>query len=383
MTQPPWWGPQQPDPNAWHHNQAQQAWRRPQGVPRPWPGGQSPVGPPPGPVNNPVDGPRPLSFLDSMIRKPTAAADTVVIFVNASNELIVSGSPGDKRGQEPLWRVYRSYYEVNMGRHALPVGGSVPSQGDHFHFLSEVDVHWQVADPVRVVREGLHDVRAALQPRLLGQIRTVTRRFDIERCADAEDAVNEALTRQPIGPELGLRTWCTVRLALDKASQEYLVTLRQREREYVTAASDYKVAAAKQHYDQQLTGSAAAFYAQYLQDGDVARFAVQLAKDPAQARQVIAAMNEQDRQQLGLKADMIKQLIDQGHLQPHDFEEPLDLAVEQLRQLLQGAPRRLPPETVTGPGPELPHPGAHPAPPPQAPPMPPRPPAGGGYGYPQ
>ncbi|WP_371493854.1 hypothetical protein OG871_02235 [Kitasatospora sp. NBC_00374] len=323
-------------------------------------------------MNNPVVGPRPLSRLDNLIRKPTGAAASVILYVAPSGELIPNGSARDQRQNEPAWRVYRSYYEVDLGRHPLQVHSAVPSQGDAFHFTAVIDLGWQVSDPVRVVREGLTDIRAALEPLLLSRIRAVTRRFDIEHSADAEEAVNKELSGAPVGVELGLHTWCLVRLALDQSSTAYLTTLREQRRAISTTTGRHELRKLEQSQQQQLTASAAAFHAAYLESHDVSRLALQLAQNPDDAAAVISALNQRDRDEASMKAELITQMIQQGHIQPHEYEAPLGLALEHLQQLLQLAPRQAAP---------LPSPDRPTAPPPPSYPPPSYPPADPPPGY--
>ncbi|GAA2739912.1 hypothetical protein [Kitasatospora cinereorecta] len=345
--------PQPPyPPQGWQPHPQQPPY--PQGPPQPWQGAQQflrdifaggpgPAAPPGAPpafmtANNPIIGPRPLSRLDNLIRRPTGAAATVILYVAPSGELIPNGSARDQRNNEPVWRVYRSYYEVDMGRHPMQVHHSVPSEGDALHFTAVVDLTWQVVDPIQVVRQRLSDVRAAVEPLLLSRLRAVTRRFDIESSADAEEAVNKDLAAAPIGGELGLQTTALVRLSLDQQSTAYLARLREQRRALTTTVGDHELDRLKQIHRQQLTAAAASFYAGYLETGDVARLALQLAEHPGEAASVIGAMNERERSEAALRADVLRQMIERGHIQPHEFETPLDGALEHLQQIMRLAP---------------------------------------------
>ncbi|WP_026421875.1 hypothetical protein [Actinokineospora inagensis] len=90
---------------------------------------------------------------------------------------------------------YRVAHRVDVANRAVGTTFSSPSADSSFPFQVTVSCGCEIVDPVRVVRDGVRDMAAALQAWLTGQVRAVTMRFEPLRPANAEAAVVEALLR--------------------------------------------------------------------------------------------------------------------------------------------------------------------------------------------
>ncbi|GAA2469955.1 hypothetical protein GCM10010406_01800 [Streptomyces thermolineatus] len=317
-------------------------------------------------VNDPVAGPFELRRLDLLIRKPSAAADTALVLVDQSGQLVVSGPVATRQGGEPLWRTYRLYYEVTTGRHQMAFRLQLPSEGETFHFDTEIDVTWQVADPRKVVQESLRDVRTALQP-LLALLRSTTRAFDIGQSPQAEAAVNRALAERPPGEQLGLRTWCTARLAPDAEAAEYLRNKRRRQYRIQDTRDDFELTRLKQQQEQELLMDRTQFLVEQLRGGVLERVALQMAQASPQERiGLLAGLHEAEQRQLQFQVETVNRLIQDNHVEPHHLEQSVRDAAQWLRMLFTGPTAGALPSSAPAPA-AVPPPPPHRADDPEAP----------------
>jgi hypothetical protein len=95
---------------------------------------------------------------------------------------------------EATWATSPKVYWVDVSEHALEIRCRLPADTDASDFSASVHVHCAVDDPLKVVELRIDDVRVALEPRILCVMRAASRGFPVERGADAERAVAEALS---------------------------------------------------------------------------------------------------------------------------------------------------------------------------------------------
>jgi cysteinyl-tRNA synthetase len=170
-----------------------------------------------------------------------------------------------------------------------------------YDFGIEVDLHWHVTDPRQVVRDGVRDVRAALQPLLLARIRPITRMFRPEGSADAESKVNEVLTTISEAGELGLTASAIARLRMEDAVRDEF-------------RLDRKVLA----------------YRKIIAAGDVNQFAFTLAMNPESAPTVVKALiDERDRARKET-IDFVTNLVKSGAIERWQVADQIRVALQWL-----------------------------------------------------
>ncbi len=193
--------------------------------------------------------------------------------------------------------------EVDMGRHVTCIQHELPSKGDAFRFRASIEVHWRVTDPMRVVADGLVDVRAAMTPLLLMPLRRITRGHRIENCEEAEFAANQELARLAIGPEIGLETRTYVWLSMDEAVRDR-IQLAER------------------------VGS----YRNIIADGDLSQFALRLAQNPDDVAEVVQALVvERDAHRRDM-VDLIVNLIRSGAIDRWEIDDQVRSVLQWLQQ---------------------------------------------------
>jgi hypothetical protein len=193
--------------------------------------------------------------------------------------------------------------EIDMGRHVTHIEHETPSLGDVFGFRASIDVHWRVADPVRVVMDGLVDVQAAVTPLLLAPLRRITRTFRVENCEQAEFAANRELARLSIGPEIGLETRTYVWLSMDDAVRERIQLADRVE-----------------------------CYRKIISAGDLSQFALRLAQNPDDVAEVVRVLVvERDTHRRDM-VDLITSLIRSGAIDRWEIDDQVRSVLQWLQQ---------------------------------------------------
>ena len=290
-------------------------------------------------VNDPVRAERELSRFEFIRNRPPVSADRALVLVTASGETVAYPPDRQPTRGELVSRNFRRLYEVETGYQYLSFEHRLPSAGDAFFFHAETDVTWQVTDPGAVVRKQVRDVRALLEPRLLARMRQETRRFDIERSAAAETAVHDALALSPLAEAEGLTVTCTVRLSLDEEAVRQYSAIRGLDYARVRAESEHLLERLRTRHQHELTEEKTRFYTSLLEDGDIARWALQVARNPEDLPLALEGIRDDAREAMANQIGIVSKLLETGALEDHMVEETARMAVESLKAPLMEAAR--------------------------------------------
>lgn len=288
-------------------------------------------------VNDPIRAVHELQRFQYIRHRPPVAAERALVFMTAggiTQTYLPNRQP--TRG-ELVSKNFRTLYEVEMGIQHLAFEHRLPSSGDAFFFHAETDLTWRVQDPGVVVAKGIKDVRALVEPKLLARMRRETRRYAIERSADAETAVVDALMADPLGVAEGLEIGCEVRLSLDGTAVDQYASLRRFDYARAAARSEHELTLLRTQHEQELTEEGMQFYANMLEQGDVGRWALHLSKNPHDIPLAIEGIRDDEREAAANQIHMIEKLLDAGVLEDHMMEEPARVALDNLKARLADA----------------------------------------------
>lgn len=209
--------------------------------------------------------------------------------------------------RELVRRRVRYVSEVDMGHHRTQITGTAPAADDTFDFHVDVNLHWRVTDPTTVVRDGILDVRATLEPLVLARIRPITRQFRPEQSADAESKVNDVLVRISEATKFGFKADAIARLSMEDAVRDEFRLGRK-----VTA------------------------YRTIIAAGDLSQFAFTLAMNPNDASAVVKALIEERDRARQDTIDFVTKLVESGAIERWQVADQIRVA---LQWLLDGSNR--------------------------------------------
>lgn len=283
----------------------------------------------PATVTDPIRSVRTLRRFEFVRAPLEVSADAALVLIGADGSLTTYGATHQPTRGELAWRNYVKLYEVDLGHHHQFFEYDLPSSGDAFFFHTEVDVTWHVANPEAVIRNGVHDIRTTIEPVLRQVLTSRTRQFQIEKSAEAEIEVNQALEQARIGEHLGLRVSCIVRLTLDAQALEHFTALRQQRYQTEQNAEQHITdeAAIRQRHD--LTQQNVKFFRRFFHDDDD-MWALLLDQSPGEVAKVLEGRRSDDRHAKEVSLQALQRLLDAGVIESHMLDEPVRMAIESL-----------------------------------------------------
>lgn len=316
---------------------------------------------------------RQLSRLDH--RRGYSRIDNALVFTTDKGEFEVYLPPQRPARSLFAGRRYTAVYEVDVGVHTWTTSMLLPSENDAFNFTAEVELTWQVSRPQQFVASGERDVPALLKRRLEGLMRPASRGFPVERSAEAERAVSQAIAGVgELGDAAGLRTSCAVRLRLDDAAIAHQQEIRRlryadeqlglshdlamqedrttAERNAEQARQDHELVMLRgrqQKEARELEAEKIRHYEQYLQHGGVTMWALHLAQNPDDSRLVMENLRKDQMDLIRSQSEVALKVLKEGSLEDYQRAGLNKQAVEIVEAMLaRNMPVAAPAPSATG-----------------------------------
>lgn len=283
-------------------------------------------------------------------RRKSSDAHIAVVYADAN------GNVARLDGPPSLWdagRRYRTRYEVDLSVHhrkAKMDNTRLPSKGDLYSFDAEVNIKFQVTDPLKIVRDHVSDALPIVYGYLVRTFRPVTRAFEINNAPDAEDALNRLFPKPIDLPEGIAILECFVQLLPDAKAQQHLrdidaanksIEVGKAQHEADKAAVGHQNELASINQTARLDAESREHDAMANRSVDV-RSLIQahLAKHPEETAYALDVLSRHEaaiaeKQDINDKRsmDLIRYMIEQGLLQPVDVQLLRNQAVGRVQEI--------------------------------------------------
>jgi hypothetical protein len=279
----------------------------------------------------PIIGERHVGRFEVLLRRRPVRGHVGLVLVTQRGEHHSFRPDRQPTTGELLWLGSGTLYEVDMGRHWARVELEVPSRTEAFSFDAVVDVEWWVADPVPVVKHSVHDVRKALEPNLRQRLSAITRKWEVEDSAHAEDEATDSLAGMPVGAEYGLDTRAFVRLRMDTPSVQHASNVRDVHREIELERATQELRLVREESTSALITRRVQRYRVILQSGNLDQFALQLAQNPDETPAVIQMLREERHNNRRAVTDFVTRLLDSGAVDRHEIDDQVREALRWLK----------------------------------------------------
>jgi hypothetical protein len=224
------------------------------------------------------------------------SAETAAVYFYPNGGRVVVRSDGRQNDRLPRIRRPNAIIRVALGRHHTRAQEQFPAAGGGRFFRADIDVVWEVLDPVVVAERQLRDVRILL-PGLIHRLVGITARHHISDLYGAGSEIDrflESSARQSIGADYGLDASVYVRLGLDEDEIKGIVDL------------DGDAARAR------LEEARRARLMTTLAGGDLERAAAMTAADPANLASAISMLTDADRSNRHEMVQFFQYLVNTG-----------------------------------------------------------------------
>lgn len=288
--------------------------------------------PAPDPVAGPILPPR-----NPMFPRGRANVATVEVYEKRDMRVLWPGGRVTGGGRGLLQRP-KEIYDVDLGTHRATFSTELPAGGGGaLRFPADIDIQWRVADPILVVRIGVHDVATALEPTLQLLIRRVTAGVSAMSPSVAEERINKILDGEEvarIGAEWGL----AIRVFARLHANDHVI---EAETEVIKVVGQNK---AEDLRSEQIARRAQLF-TQYLQSGDIHQMAALMtANDPSSMKSVVEELLKQRAVSRRETIDFMNRLIGSGLVQKHEITEQIRVVMDWMHQsataVITGPPRQ-------------------------------------------
>lgn len=167
--------------------------------------------------------------------RPLAPPSKVLVLIGGGAPIVLW--PGDRpTSGESAWNRYTTVYEIEMGVRPLTFTANLPTREPDVYFQVNCSANYKIADPLRVINDGLDSPEKFLKDILVSSFSLVTQGFDVEEKQKAEMAVRDVIGKKQYTEKLPFElSGVNVSLALDTSTTEYLRRRRELKKEAVIA----------------------------------------------------------------------------------------------------------------------------------------------------
>lgn len=237
-------------------------------------------------------------------RRPLAPAGVEVVCLLSNGQLV----PATQLG---AFRSYRRRYDVNTADHFHSETVTLPARNDAFEFQGSMDIGWRVTDAVKVVERNVGDGLALVRSTLLTRMRQISRRFEVEQCAAADEEVNRTLGSAPVTLSEGITVHrFAARLTLDAQTRAYLQ--QSRNHDYEASLDQRRIEATRRALD-----------------GDNALLVLHLSKHRDDTSSIIDILAKDRNTSEQRRIELFRELLAKGVIQDVDLDELIRALVKQ------------------------------------------------------
>jgi len=258
----------------------------------------------------PICSEEPLNNWNPLQKLPKPEPGLALVFSGERQPLVAfTQGQGGLTRSEMFWGTYNLVYKVDLAEHPLEFTFEIPCKGDAYDFNAVVNFICSVREPIKIVERKVKDVNKFLQPLIGKALRDISRQYEIEEIADAENSMNSEVSRQVYHQGFNIRD-----LVIALALPEEVRTSIQKKREIKNRREDE---GDELKHNLEMTRKKMDFYVKMFQGGHLQLLALQLAENPKDMNIIVQYLNEQkpenkarlirDLQQLGDVEDIIIQ----------------------------------------------------------------------------
>ncbi|MGH9060757.1 MAG: hypothetical protein ACRDZY_14775, partial [Acidimicrobiales bacterium] len=303
----------------------------------------------PAPELPPVEVVRRIEVSRAALRRnnPATSGHSVVVYLTKAGAYEI-GSGRLSMGE--LWlSTPQKMFLVDVAPHQEKFLLELPAAGDAFCFSADVRVTWRVRDVVAAVKDE-RDPRALVRDFVEERLREVTRKFDVEQSADAEQRVQrEYQDRTGTVTEAVELSACTAVLGLNEEIREHIAGRRRSMQKVEAAENNHSVTmvterfareieALKQKHDLELKQERMKVYADALRSDDVNLLALRLSGHDEDVKDVLELVMEQKKRGFEQASGVLDSLLAANLVNRKDVAALMQEAGSTLLGLPQKAP---------------------------------------------
>jgi len=274
-----------------------------------------------------------------LARPPKPEPGIAVVLVKDGQAVTVL-KPGGRSALQQLrwgWWEYEWAYRIDVGIHTFSFKCALPSKSSGLDFQAEAHVTYAVADPIAIVNQKIRDMCAILEPLITNLMRAESRKFELDKCDDAENAIGNKFL--PISPLASTRLdgfeihKVVVNLSVEDEEREHARRMRmlERNRQYEGKNVEYRQELEGKHAElrKKIFDSNSQFNKATIEQWMM----LDLLDRPAELRNVLESLNKHVDGERGHWVEMLKLIRDANALEPQDLKELREFILKRYQDL--------------------------------------------------
>ncbi len=252
--------------------------------------------------------------------RPTPEPGVALVLFREGHPLVTLW-PGDRlTAGEVRWGNYKIIYKVDVTEHSFGFDCTLPCESDAFDFQAGAQVTCSVDDPAIIVERNITDARVALEPLIIGTMRSISREYDVEESAAAERAIAEAVEREAYNVGLKLNRF-VVKLSLEEDARAHIRKLRQIERDKERERKEAELERQRDELEMERMRMKMGFYSPLIKEGQWQLLALQLTNHPEDVAAVAQMLSQQRQAEMDRQLKTLKIMLEEDALEGFQVEE--------------------------------------------------------------
>jgi hypothetical protein len=165
--------------------------------------------------------------------RPLPRPGIAVVLVK-EGQASIALEPGDTSALRQIkWRDYQLAYYVDVGTRTFSFTCALPSQNAGLSFQADTYVTYRVVNPLAIIQRKITDACAILEPLLIQPMRSVSRRYELDKWSEAEQTIATLVMSTPRRDNFEISNFA-VTLSVDEDEREHARRMRvlKRNHEY-------------------------------------------------------------------------------------------------------------------------------------------------------
>jgi hypothetical protein len=270
--------------------------------------------------HNPILGREDFPRISLFMSRPAVEPGIALVLFRENGEVLTLIQGQRLTAGDIAWGSYKGFYKVDIALHSFAFQVNVPCSKDAFNFQADVQVTYQVENPTEIVKCQIRDIQGVLQPEIIKQMRTISRKYNAEQSEEAEQEINNVFER-------GLRvngilaSRIVANLELEAASRDHLRVIQNIINQKAQQTVAHELNIMKNKHDFELNKIKMESYAPLIQEGQWNLLALHLAEHPDDVATISSMMTQQRQIELENQLKILKVMLEEDVIEGFHIEK--------------------------------------------------------------
>jgi hypothetical protein len=254
--------------------------------------------------------------------RPTPQPGVAIVLFREGQPLVTLWPEDRLTSGEVTWGNYKVLYRVDITEHSFNFDCDIPCKGEAFDFRAKVQINYSVDKPNIIVAKKIINARQILEPLITNMMRSISRRYDVEQSAQAEEAIIKQLPIDIQQRDTGFKlSHFIVELSLEEEARKHIRKIKQIDRDKEHQKQQAELDRQRLQLEMEHTKLRMDFYSPFIQGGQWQLLALQLANHPEDVATVTQMLSKQRQVELDNQLRTLKVMLEEDVIEGYQMEE--------------------------------------------------------------